>query len=570
METPRNQLSEPPTPVSASTGKTWYALGAILIVGLVARVAWLESHVLIFNPDGAEYARSAENLLRGAGFNGIWSRPEVIFPPLYPLLIAGASLLTGNSEVAARLVSVICGVLLIIPIFCLARRLYGSRTAVIAAVVAGIHPMLIAISVTGFSESTYLLFFAWALYWSFESLWGRGWKAAAIAGMFWGLAYLARPEAFLLCGVFVAILAAVDFLRRDHATAFWKPALCAALAFLFLAAPYVVFLRAKTGQFRLEGKSNFNYVVSRRVETGMDIVQAYYEIDRNLSVVGPGMDPVRFTTYSPYPKRTGELLRLALRNIPAHLRNIEDFLLSIYAFGSPLLVILALIGLFRDAWTQDRFWKEMFCLATAGMLFAILFAVEWFQIRFALPLFLILLLWSAKGMNALGEWTEQSWRNVRPSTAGLAGGIANLSRVMLILALAGLAFAGTIKDPPFSEENQSNLPQKEAGLWLKDYTHNQKDKDRVQLLSSLGIVAFYAGGEYAPLPYSEGPTALKYLEKIAPDFVVLENSKRPYLRDWRLKGIPDQRAELIHRTGGNPDTEVFVYAWHKAPVEGHP
>jgi hypothetical protein len=50
---------------------------------------------------------------------------------------------------------------------------------------------------------------------------------------------------------------------------------------------------------------------------------------------------------------------------------------------------------------------------------------------------------------------------------------------------------------------------------------------------------------------------------MAPDFVVLENSKRPYLHDWRMKGIPDHRAELIYRTGGAPENEVIVYAWHK-------
>jgi len=557
-------------PAQVNSTKTWYVLGALLILALIVRVTWLKTHVLVFNPDGAEYARSAENLLRGAGFSGMWSRPEVIFPPLYPLLIAGASLLTGNSEVAARLVSVICGVLLVLPIFYLARKLYGPRTAILAAALVSIHPMLTSISVTGFSESTYLLFFAWGLYWSFESLWGRGWKAAATAGIFWGLAYLARPEAFLLCGALVAGLLAVEFFGKERGRSFWKQAFCAGIAFVMVATPYVIFLRAKTGHFRLEGKSNFNYVVSRRVEEGKDIAQAYYEIDCNLNIVGPGLDPVRFANYSPYPKNFRELMRVAVRNIPVHLRSIEDFLFSIYSFGSPLLLILVLIGLFGNAWTRDRFWKEIFCLAVAASLFAILFAVQWFEIRFALPMFLVLLLWSAKGMDALGEWAQQTWGNIRQATDRLTAGIANTMRVALILALSGLALAGTIKDPPFPEENESNLSQKEAGLWLRGHSPNQGEKGRVQILSSLGIVAFYAGGEYWPLPYAEGPTALRYLEKIAPDFVVLENSKRPYLRDWRMNGIPDRRAELIYRTGGAPENEVIVYAWHKIPVAEQP
>jgi 4-amino-4-deoxy-L-arabinose transferase-like glycosyltransferase len=538
-------------------------LGALLILGLIVRMAWLKSHVLVFNPDGAEYARSAENLLRGAGFNGMWSRPEVIFPPLYPVLIAVVNLPTGNSEMAARLVSVICGVLLVLPIFYLGRKLYGPRTAILAATVVSIHPMLASISVTGFSESTYLLFFAWGLYWSFESLWGRGWKAAAMAGLFWGLAYLARPEAFLLCGVLVAGLLAVELLGKERGKGFWKHAFCAVIAFAIVATPYVIFLRVKTGHFRLEGKSNFNYVVSRRVEEGKDIVEAYYEIDRDLNIVGPGMDPVRFVNYSPYQKHFSELVRVAVRNIPVHLRSIQDFLFSIYSFGSPLLLILVLAGLFRDAWTRDRFWKEIFCLTAAASLFAILFAVQWFEIRFALPMFLVLVIWAAKGMDTLSEWTQQTWGNIRQATERASAGIANKMRVILILAFSGLALAGTIKEPPFPEENESNLPQKEAGLWLRSHFPNQGEKGRVQILSSLGVVAFYAAGEYWPLPYADGPTALRYLEIMAPDFVVLENSKRPYLHDWRMKGIPDHRAELIYRTGGAPENEVIVYAWHK-------
>jgi hypothetical protein len=34
---------------------------------------------------------------------------------------------------------------------------------------------------------------------------------------------------------------------------------------------------------------------------------------------------------------------------------------------------------------------------------------------------------------------------------------------MLIFVSSGIALAGTIKDPPLPEENQSDLPQKQAG-----------------------------------------------------------------------------------------------------------
>jgi hypothetical protein len=53
--------------------------------------------------EGAEYARIAENLLSGNGYVGIATPgKELMFPPLFPLLIAAVSLLTHQSEAGLR------------------------------------------------------------------------------------------------------------------------------------------------------------------------------------------------------------------------------------------------------------------------------------------------------------------------------------------------------------------------------------------------------------------------------------------------------------------------------------
>ena len=106
--------------------------------------------------EGAEYARIAENLLNGTGYVHCTPGAELMFPPLFPLLIAAVTLLTHHSEIAGRLISVTMGALLVLPVFYIALHLYSRRVALVAAMLAACHPLLVGFGSTVFSETTYL------------------------------------------------------------------------------------------------------------------------------------------------------------------------------------------------------------------------------------------------------------------------------------------------------------------------------------------------------------------------------------------------------------------------------
>jgi 4-amino-4-deoxy-L-arabinose transferase-like glycosyltransferase len=542
----------------STNSSSWFWLAVLFLVALVSRIGWLHFHQFVLNADGAEYARCAENLLRGR-FDGIWSRPEVIFPPLYPILIAAASFFTRDIEAAARTVSTLCGALLVIPVFYLVRRLYGQRVAVIATSIVALHPILLAISSSTFSESTYLFLLACSLYWTFECLWERRWWYGGVAGACWGLAYLVRPEAFLFDGALVFALVVAGAYFKTQRIAWWKSAALAALTFAVVAAPYVFFLHSKTGQFRLEGKSNYNYVLSRRLQEGKGLAETTYGIDNDLNMVGPGLDPVRYVTYSPYPRHLSDTLHMVMRNARVHITDLNEVLFSIHSYGSPVVVLLVSLGLFGEPWKRDRLWRELFCIGLAGMLFVVLLSVEWFMIRLALPLLLLLLIWAAKGIDQAASWATGSWQTLTAQPAPPAA-VAVAVRLLLVIGLLGVAGAGVLKEDPFAEENQKNLPQKEAGLWLKSRGPKPADGDRLRILSTVDIVPFYSGGVFLSLPHATSETALRYIAKQAPDLVVLDNDTRPYLRDWRSNGVPDPQAHLIYRTGHGA-SEVIVYQW---------
>ncbi len=102
--------------------------------------------------------------------------------------------LTGDLVAAGHLVSVLAGSALVIPVYILARDLYGTRTARYAALFTAIFPLLVYGSVETFSESLYtflLLAGISVFWWSFSR---RRFIGLPFAGALIGLSFLTHPS----------------------------------------------------------------------------------------------------------------------------------------------------------------------------------------------------------------------------------------------------------------------------------------------------------------------------------------------------------------------------------------
>ncbi len=136
--------------------------------------------------DGTEYVRFAEALRA-------WQPFASIFPPGYPVLIALARLLVPDRLFAAALVSLVCGVSLVWPVWWLGRRALGPRWAAFPVFVVALHPLLAVFSAVTMSESAYFL----ALY---GGLALAGAARGLPAGLALGAAFALRPEALVPAG----------------------------------------------------------------------------------------------------------------------------------------------------------------------------------------------------------------------------------------------------------------------------------------------------------------------------------------------------------------------------------
>lgn len=133
--------------------------------------------------------------------------PSAGHPPLYPLALAGVSLLGGDSELAHRFLGVPLGVVTIVLLGVVGRRLGGPRLGLVAAALAAVYPLFVAVDGALMSETLFgplvLLALLAALRLAERPGWGRG----ALLGAAIALAALTRAEALLLLGFLALPLA---------------------------------------------------------------------------------------------------------------------------------------------------------------------------------------------------------------------------------------------------------------------------------------------------------------------------------------------------------------------------
>lgn len=224
---------------------------ALLLALAAALLLFRLGDVPLLGPDEPRYARVAAEMARRGDLvtPTLQGRPWLEKPALYYWMAGGAFALLGENEMAARLPSVLAGLLLVGSTALFGARIHGRA--------AGLH--------SGFILATSVLPFAYARAASMDMLLAAsvtvatglaglrllgiaGPGAMMAAGAFAGLATLAKGPLGLLLPAMVAI--GYVAVRREWSSLRPRSALGAGLAFVAVAAPwYLAIVRAQGRAF---------------------------------------------------------------------------------------------------------------------------------------------------------------------------------------------------------------------------------------------------------------------------------------------------------------------------------
>ncbi len=177
--------------------------------------------------------------------------------PLFSLLAAIISLVIGNIEASLIAVSLISGCVLVIPVFLLARRLWGDPAGELASLIVMFSPHLVLYSITGRSESLYTMLYTFAAYFVILAYEQNKWKDFILAGVFWGLAYQTRFEALAAAftTLFLFLFGFINKRFKKNSVEYIKKIVTFLLMLFLVVLPYIVIIFKTSGELSLTSPS---------------------------------------------------------------------------------------------------------------------------------------------------------------------------------------------------------------------------------------------------------------------------------------------------------------------------
>ena len=524
--------------------RSYQPLLVLLVLTLVVRLACVlliqEAPVI----EGSEYGRIAENICEGNGYKGLLPGPELMLPPLYPSAMAGVMWVTGKDSVfSGRLVSLLASLIIVAALYSICLKLWGTRAALLAGILASLAPLMVLSGVTMFSETLQAALLALALLWMLSALDGHA-LAALATGLTLGLAYLARVESLPLAMV-VIIGMVITVGRRNSWGSSAQIGALALGGFLLGALPYALFVEKHTGEYAVAGKSARVFLTIERFAEGMDLPQANYGLSKDGAVEGPWLEPNKpFTGPS-----AGEILSRSTGSLVSNWFSNAVKVLGRLLIGkgpsSIVLLLLAFYALTRREGLHGDAPTLYTCLAL-GLTTLGIAAFYKVLVRYTIPLSIPLFIAAARGAQCLLE-RRISWS---------LGAIASISFILLLTISSGL-FMGMGE---FRESQEDPTPLCTAASSLLQDDDSPKVK---RILCSDSRVPYFCREpwEWVPLPQTSDELALRSWahRNDAQYLVVTQRDLEERLAPWFRLSEPPSWMTLLEHSAGNAYVAFRLY-----------
>ena len=453
-----------------------------LLAAAVVRLLDLARYYCI-NSDGVVYLRAAEDFFRGDIKSGLAS----VYPPGYPLLIAVVYPLVGEWELTGQLVSLLYGILLLLPLYGLFRRVFDERAALLAAFLAAISPYLVLYSVHVRTESLYLFLSTTAIYLFLSAIDEQRLMRFFLGGLVAGYAFLVRPEAIgFFALVPVMLLARWIFWKDFRFGSLARSSLAFGMGFVVFALPFIVYLSIDTGHFgALSRKAGITLAINLK-ESGMLDADDRPEAQ-------DAIDSLEFTEYvRHHPLQYVE--KAATDLLPA----VGVYFEALYYSYVPFLLV-GLFLMFRDR-LGDK--QETLLLGFAAF-YVFAFALIYVKRRYALQAVPISLAWVACGMWWLWDWLQ---RRYAPRKA------------RIIALCVALMFLGGTLPKTLKSVSEEKAYVRDAGRYLK--TLNRNGELKVAVVDER--ITFYADAKTVSLIDVEPAQLAAKLREAAPAYLAVE------------------------------------------------
>jgi 4-amino-4-deoxy-L-arabinose transferase-like glycosyltransferase len=483
----------------------------IVGIGLIPRLYLFHLHQVI-DYDGVYYAMLGKNLFSGLGY----TEPEGIYqwyyPPFYPVNIGLLWSIFGNLEFASKSVSLIYGIFCIPLTYLIARKLYGTKEAVLGGILVAMHPNLIRFSSTDTAESLFVCLLLAAILIALNSVGSDNLLKFGLLGLLLGLMFLTKPAGVQYFVFFIAVFIVSGLMKKKDIIRIIKQIGIIVLIFSLFAAPYLIFLKNHFGYWTLSELATRNLVRSQLMFQSDNHQKVYQMTDDGKEM--------KYFTSQDYSGVHISLLELFKNNPSVFFKRYFDnlaheFILifdKIKKFAVPVVILIFLNFLQRHL-GRNRLENELILFAAVIPLFTQPM-ISSASIRWMLPFVPILLIWTAGGIVSLQEWLQSKLK--RSILVGKYT-IITVSLVWLLLVMIPFIRGAESYAGKYPHEHKA------MGLILRD---SNVSADTV-IMAVTPHVAFYAGTRLKIMPWGAYPEIISYARYHNVDFIVIDEDFIP-------------------------------------------
>lgn len=500
--------------------------------------------------------------------HGLGALLHPYWPPMYPALVALFSLFGSDVELAGRLVNIVCGTLTLVPVFVLARALFGEKPALLSVLLLAIFPAFAFSATDALSESSYTFFSMSGLAAGWFALQRKSLRQAGMAGLFFGMAYLTKPEGLGYLGVFVGFALLWLFYRIVRFKKFdlVKIIATATAVVILVALPYLVYLKNATGDWTISGKYKVNrFDVTSINKLSPDNKHLPLDMAYHLGTFAD-YDPDTHAGDDGHARSLGALAAWFAQNLYKIFRS------ELAGAVTAPMFLLMVLGLFAGRWTWPQTRLQLYLLSY--IVFFWLMVIPFFHInaRYFAPLLPLCFVWIGQGTDLLFRRFQNFFEILPFKQFPLSTDFAG--KVMLTIVVITTSFlpemgkivARSADDRDFWADA---VELKRAGDWLKANTSTTP-----VLMSYNKSVDFYAGQtdvrNTATFSFDPPDRVVQYARHRHVSHIVLSERYRPEFPNLEPLWQDEQRPGLrrVYDEAGDDGMHVLIY--EILPVEPEP
>ncbi len=495
-------------------------------------------------------AQIARNILFGDGLG--WQ--ATLQPPFHAILTSAIYPLTGNILIGGILISKLMWWLLPIPVYILAKEMFGTKIALTSAILVFFHPHFSFSS--GMMEPTVtyptLLLFGICFMW--HAFLKEKIFYAFFGGLFFTFSYLSRSEGLFIFLISLSVLLVItfkDYLKTGAVHKRLQILAVLVISFILSSLPYILFLKETYGKPIFSPKSSYvqTWMKPRIYKEGGDwnyYPPFLYSLTLFTSTEGGDIDLWGLSKNGKLmwqePKGAGDLIIYLISNPEKNLRvYINNFSRQIpgripnnsgqwlYPQVYPwYFVIPALFWIVVSFPDREKRKETMFLFSPFAILLVLpLFSNGWW--KYLLPYSPFLIILAVAGFSHVGE--RFRWRHLLPT----------LTIVIVVYSL------WTVKASPLIRHGDKGViarlsmleEQKKAGKWAQ-----KRFKGTSNYMVQWSKLAYYLNGRWTAMPVTAYNRMVWYAKKNKADYLVFETMGRR------------ESEELLRIMGNTADLEV--------------